>query len=362
MPWSTKHKFASPANNEGGIEAGSPPALATDEDYAATSTALDGDITADTSTANADDDETSFFDAITEAAEGKSDKAEGEDPDDADTPAAAKADSDKKPADAANPEDGDADSEWEETVPFHKHPRWQQMVKQRNDFKDQLQEFQPKAEQFQQIESFMETQQLSNQEVAEGFKIMALMKNDPAKALETLRVHMQQLEGFTGEILPTDLQEEVDEGFITSDRAREIARLRNQGQFNANRAAEQETRRNNETQQRTVHDAQSRQRTAVDTWQQETISRDADFKQKQPFVFRELAFLAQQSPPRNENDAVALAQRAYDNVNTQMKNLVPRKPEIKPSVTSDRASANQGAAPQPDSFMEAVRQAADSAR
>jgi len=368
MLFKLKHPLASPASNEGGIEAGSPTALATDVEPAESSTVVDEGQPADTSTATAteDENEPSFFDAISEAADPKSDEdkdAESKKDEDADADGEAKAEGDDADKTKAEDSEGEGEDEkWEENVPFHKHPRWQQMVRERNEYRDQLQDFQQPAEQFRQIETFMESQGLNNQEVAQGFQIMALMKNDPAGALEALRGHIEGLEGFVGEKLPGDLQEEVDEGFITSDRAREIARLRNTSQFQADRAAEQEDRRAKDSQQQQRQQAQQKQRTAVDTWQQDITNRDADFKTKQPFVFRELALLAQQSPPRNEQEAVSLAQRAYDNVNAQMKNLTGRKPEIKPSINSDRAGANSGAGPEPSSFLEAVRQAADSAR
>lgn len=359
-----KHRLESPASQEGDESAASSAALATDEAQADTSTATD-ESSAESSTAETSEQESerSFFDVINDAANGKTEDSDEDSEEDADAEDSdGKAEKEDADAEDADPAESEAeDEEREEDVPFHKHPRWQQMVKERNEYRDQLQDFQPKAEQYQQIERFMETENLSSQEVAQGFQIMALMKNDPAQALEQLRGHVENLQGFVGERLPDDLQEEVDEGFITSDRAREVARLRNQSQFNANRAAQTEQRSQQERQQQQAQAVQEQQRSAVDSWQEQTATRDADFKRKQPFVFRELALLATRTPPRNSQEAVALAEKAYKTVNEQMRAFAPRKPEIKPSSTSDRASANT-AAPQPDSFMDAVMRAAETTR
>ena len=80
----------------------------------------------------------------------------------------------------------DADDSFED-VPFHKHPRFKEVIDQRNKYREG-------AEQYEQITGFLAQNNLSAEEAAQGFQIMALMKNDPAAALDALSPFVQQLE------------------------------------------------------------------------------------------------------------------------------------------------------------------------
>ena len=88
-----------------------------------------------------------------------------------------------------------AKSDVTEKLPFHNHPRWKEIVSERDTLK-------PKAEQFEKITSFMSSNGLTTQEVAEGFQIMALMKTNPAEAHKKISEYKATLDVYVGDKLP----------------------------------------------------------------------------------------------------------------------------------------------------------------
>lgn len=257
-----------------------------------------------------------------------------------------------KPAEAAK-----TDEEEDKNVPFHKHPRWQEMKQQRNALRDEVatlkQEREPlqvKAEQLDQIGGFMRDNMLTPQEMTEGFEVMAFMKQDPAKALEILYRHVDALELHLGKKLPQDIQERVDAGHVDTEAAVELARQRAEAQAHRTRAdyAEQQ---NTQTNARVL---QTEIRNAVGVFESDVKTRDPDYSHKQPFIVDRMRVLAQANPPKTPEDAVAIARQAYTDVSESMKKFAPAR-QASTTVTSEHSSTR--AQPTPQSFGDVVRQA-----
>lgn len=225
-------------------------------------------------------------------------------------------------------------------LPFHKHPRWQEVLRERDGYKQQIEQLAPKAQQFDQIGAFMREHELTAQEVSQGFEIMALMKHDPQAALERLSPHLGKLELATGRRLPEDLQERVDAGTLTAEDAGEIVRSRMAAATAQVRAERVETREQ-ETRQT---QAASAMRGAVEAWEADVKTRDPDYSHKQSFVADRARVLMQQTPPRNPDEAVALAKKAYDEVTASMRRIVGNKPPVR-TTTSDKTSTTVVPAP-----------------
>ena len=112
-----------------------------------------------------------------------------------------------KPADAQAKE-GEGDPKPDAEVPFHNHPRWKEMIAERDSLK-------PDAEGFRKITSFMQASSLTGPEVDEGFQIMAKLKSGTPAALGEVRdwfsERLKALDEHLGFTLPADLQKQVDD-------------------------------------------------------------------------------------------------------------------------------------------------------
>jgi hypothetical protein len=266
--------------------------------------------------------------------------------------------------DAADQEDDGEDEGEDRGEAFGKHPRWQKMVAARNEYREkasayssEIEALRPKADEYGLIEQYMQNNGLAPDEVIDGFKIMALMKHDPAAAREQLLVHLNRLDTFLGHALPDDLQRQVDEGYVTEDLAHELASRRQQEQrlrqetLGYQKVLEQQQVQQTDTQQRQAMSA------AVGQWEAQVKQRDPDYATKEPFVLDRLKVLRTQYRVQSPEQAVQLAQMAYDQASKQLRGLV-RKPEVKANGAGQRTAASTAAKPDPRSFEEACLQAA----
>ncbi len=256
------------------------------------------------------------------------------------------ADADANHADSAKGEE--AKVEDEKDVPFHNHPRWKQVLSERDALK-------APAEEFNKITGFMHANALSPEEVARGFEIMAAMKNDPVRAREMLAGHLTVLNRFTGDELPQDLQTRVDDGHIDAESAKELAARRSQDEFAKVRNIEVSQRAQQEQAQRAQEQSGAAMRNAVGVWEDSIRTRDVDYEKKQPLVADKVRALMVQRPPSNETEAVAMVKLAYEEVTKTLQVFSPRRQPVSTMTSSGAAHA---AKPAPASLQEAVRRAA----
>jgi len=127
---------------------------------------------------------------------------------------------------AANADPSKTDDEQDANLPFGKHPRWKQVLNERNQARQQVAELEPDAAMYRDVRSYMAAHRLEPAEVQQGFAIMAALKNDPEKAWEMLSPYVEKLHGVIGLRLPDDLRQKVDDGALDEASAQEIARHR----------------------------------------------------------------------------------------------------------------------------------------
>jgi hypothetical protein len=226
-------------------------------------------------------------------------------------------------------------------VPFHNHPRWKEMVSEREALK-------PKAEQYEKITTFMKQNALSETEMVEGFNIMAMMKQDPAKAYAALRGYVDQLAPLAGEVLPEDLKKRVDDGFDSEESAKELARLRAEREFAAARQREAFERQEQER----AAQSQREMVSAVTSWEQAEEAKDPDWSKKYNLVNDRVRVLLTTERPATPTDAIKLAQRALSDVNASLSSVTGRNTPIK-APTSSMSSASTR--PNPRSLLDVVK-------
>lgn len=289
------------------------------------------------------------------------------DPPPADTKDQATESEDSAKADA--PKDGEAepsakteetpsDADKDEPPPFHKHPRWQEMQRDRAALRAQVEEIAPLAERQREILGFMERHELTPDDVRQGFAIMAALRTDPGQAWKLMEPIVRSVRAYMGDELPGDLQERVDQGLVDEDTARETARLRHQQSFLAERQQRQAQR---QVQQQTVEQvtqAEMARVSAVDTWFAGKQA-DPDFGAIAPFVEGET--LRMQARWRAEGRsfeaparATALMEQVWTDLRTKLK---PQRAPIRSTPTAPRSPTGTSAA-RPASMLDAVRAAA----
>ncbi len=234
----------------------------------------------------------------------------------------------------------DAEEDWSD-VPFNKHPRFQSLVQEKNRLKAESGQHREDAEQYQKITNFITTNRLSAEEAAEGFRVMSLMKNDPAKAYEVLQGHLEGLAKTTGAELSEDLQSKVDDGLLDEDAAQELSRARAQlAQERTLRESSQQTLEGQNAKAQYDHLHQT-----LNQWEQTTRQRDPDYELKNDELNdRVQALVAERGRPVTPEQALAIANDAYKVVTDRHRSRVPPKRSLR-SATGGKLGGTPQAEP-----------------
>ena len=254
------------------------------------------------------------------------------------------------PAKGDGLETDNAEGKPEAELPFHNHPRFKELVQERNTYKTG-------ADSFRQITEYMDQTGLTGGEVAEGFAIMGLLKSGETANLQKARdwfaERLQGLDEHLGITLPADLREKVEDGLVDEDVAKELARTRAEKALLENRT---ELQRQSDDEARQKSEAQatvSQMAAAVQQWESGIKAKDPDYAAKKAeLVETQVRSLIQQrgAPPRNADEALELVRTAYGKINEILKPLVAKPRPVTPSPTGMSAPAS----PAPASLRAAI--------
>lgn len=252
----------------------------------------------------------------------------------------------------ASPEEGEAEADPADAdVPFHKHPRWQEMKAERDAYKAD-------ADRFQQITSFMAENRLTDAEVSEGFAVMAALKsgspNDLQAAYDWFASNTQRLAESLGHALPADIQAKVAEGYMDEEIAQELAKERAKAALLAQQAQQQQEASEQAQQAQQLQALQADMVTAVQTWEEGIRAKDPDYATKKAVLVEDQVRAIVQRrggiPPQSRDDAIALANQAYAEVNERIRAFVPKPKPVTPPPAGLSARATTA----PASFREAI--------
>lgn len=287
------------------------------------------------------------------------------------TPASEGEESETEETDTEAKESGEEETderteeEKDKDLPFHKHPRWQEVYKERNELRDKLasmEDYAPskqKAQSWDGLQDFVAKSGLSDQDMDAGFEIMVAMKHDPARAYGMLKPYMEALSQMVGETLPEDLQGLVETGRMDEEAAKQYARERSSRQWHeAKRGEERQAYQGQQVQQsRAAETARVQAITqAVQAWESDWSKSDADFSKKHALVHdRTVAIVRAEGAPATPDDAIAIAKRARSDVEKQLGGLLPKKDPK--TFVSGGAASRSSTTPQPKSALEAAKMA-----
>jgi len=221
-------------------------------------------------------------------------------------------------------------------VPFNKHPRFRKLIAEKNELKKLSEQYQGDSVQYGKIADFIAENNLTAEDAAEGFRLMAQLRNDPEQAYSLLQGHLNSIGELTGKTLPEDIQGRLDDGFLDEDGAKELSQAR------ANLQREQ-TLREDSQKQAQVADKQTRQNKAqaqrqhltkvVQDWEATTKNSDPDFSLKQDEINdRVAALVSQRGRPVTSQDVLSIANDAYTTVNQRYKSRIPSRQPIRTST------------------------------
>lgn len=198
------------------------------------------------------------------------------------------------------------------------------------------------ASSLQTLRSFAKENHFEPDDVSLAFQLMADLRNGRySDFLQRATPIFQQAQILSGQSLPEDLQQSVDDGYLTEEHAKELAQARAQ-------KAEAETRAKRAegevTQTRQADQARTRATEIISATQAreaELMKSDADYARLEPTIQRIMQSFLQYSIPQSKEDAVAMVNEAYQ----AAKEMAPAKAAPKdthPSPGSTQTSTPRG--------------------
>jgi len=209
---------------------------------------------------------------------------------------------------ASAQDDSSEDNENFSDVPFHKHPRFQKIVSQRNEFRQQAKQYETGAKQFEQVQAFLDANGMTDEEAGEILQLRALMKSNPTEAWKSLKPMVQQLLVEAGEVLPPDLAARVQKGEMTKATAIEMSRLR----AAQNSMVKSQETAQEQAQRRAVQERTSSIMGAVTEWEKSTKLKDPDYAALEEDVKIHVVYLQRtQGMPGTPEAARKMVEEAY---------------------------------------------------
>jgi hypothetical protein len=234
----------------------------------------------------------------------------------------------------------------EQEVPFHNHPRWQEMLQQRDTLEQRasaaeqrLQSLKPIEEQSQFHRSYMERFGISDQDVANAMEFLAMQRTNPQRALEMLKPIQQSLAAYDPNVLPPDIQALVDKDEMTPAAAKMLAQSR--AELNAFKQRQQSEQANAQV---AANRATSN---AISSWDMAKRGQDPDYKPKRgendpdglwELTAKSFAYIQTTNFAQSPAQATANLEKAYKEAKAMVMRLASARQPIRNPVTSSRSS------------------------
>ena len=224
----------------------------------------------------------------------------------------------------------------------------------------------PAAEQMETLQEFMQERSLTPQNVSElmvvGGLAMSDDDSDVQAAITRTEEFLGQLKARLGDVLPPDLQTQVEEGQMTAEGAKEVALARVRTQ-RADQQVQNANTRVETVQQTSQGEADTAKATVVhrtiSDWQSNKAATDPDYPRKAALLSKEIQLRVLAEPNQRVLDptrAHQIAEEAYAEVTATINAFSPPKtPEAKKVLQSKGSSGSGNMASTPNSPLEAAR-------
>jgi len=279
---------------------------------------------ANSSSAEGDDDDQDLLSVVRDAvAAEKNDvsasPAEGEEVEESD-----------EEAEAEKGEERDADDYSD--VPFSSHPRFRQLIAEKNSYKED-------AQRYQNVQGFIDSVGISPEEARDALMIAGHVRTNPVEAWRMLQPTVQKLLVAAGEILPDDLRGLVERGEMSQAAALEVSRSRAGAQSAQayQTFAQQQQRRQQE------QSAQTALVNAATAWENDRRAKDPNFDAKMSALEERIIVLQhREGRPTTPEGVRAQLTKAYKGLAAPAKTPQPNPaPQPKRPLPAGQSAGNE---------------------
>ena len=234
---------------------------------------------------------------------------------------------------------------------------------------ERLKLLEPSAQAADQVTNYLRQNDIGRDDFLLGLELMAAMRRGDFKTFYTgVQPYVKLCEEYLGLSLPPDLQQQVQQGHMTTQAAAMYSKERMDramAQTNAAREQQrfqsyQQSTADQQKQANLQHLANS-VRDTVNNWEAQIARSDPDYAAKKPAVQDTMwAVVKEQGVPQSPEHAVQIAQEALRRVNERFRSWSPQRRPTSRSPSSTGRTA--GVSPEPKSLLEAVQFAREGSR
>lgn len=226
------------------------------------------------------------------------------------------------------------------------YDRFAEVNKAKVELESKFKEVEPLAKAQQSVIDYCANNGISEQQYGFWMEVAALASRDPGQALAKLSPMIEQFKSSTGEILPKDLQEMVDNNEIPLALAKRLAKAENNGKFVQQRSQMTEQQLVQQKQQAYVQELQ----TSMQSWIGSKKNSDPDFtpksKESDPdgkfeFFTNKLALDAQKKGVKSVQELIAMSEMVYAQVDASVKRFAPKPNGIKVLSSTKSSSSSK---------------------
>jgi len=225
-----------------------------------------------------------------------------------------------------------------------------------------LKTLEPNADAAAKVTDYLRRNDIGQDDFLMGLELMAAMRRgDFVKFYEGVRPYMKLCEEYLGISLPPDLQQQVQQGHMTTQAAAAFSRERMDRAMAQTSAVRQQAalHQHQRTSQQEV--LANQVAAAVNNWEVQVARSDPNYAAKKAAVTNTMwAVVREQGSPQSPEHGIQIAQEALRRVNEQYRGWAApqRRPTSRVPSSTGRTA---GVAPEPTTLLEAVKFAREGA-
>lgn len=211
-----------------------------------------------------------------------------------------------------NTDETDENIEDELPTEFHEHPRFKELIAQKNEFKERIAELESRTSEAEQKASLYDAIGDDNMNLYADF--LTAMDSDPRKALQIIKPTIDRLVQEAGLSLSPELKRRVEDGELTEEEAKERMELEAE-----NAALKRRQKRDEET--NTQQQQQQAQKAFFDSaisWEKTKKLKDPDYAKIQRLFSDSVVASVQREGPPALADVPAFLEKIYADVKAQV--------------------------------------------
>jgi hypothetical protein len=218
---------------------------------------------------------------------------------------------------------------------FHEHPRFKQLVEQKNEARKEALELKQKLEFQQQTVELVDS--VGRENVDALVEFLTLKDSDPAAGLQMIKPILQEMAVAAGLSMSTELRQKVEEGLIDESTAKDIAKKEAELQNLKQRTEREKQMIAQQSQAKTQQEFVN----AASQWELKKKSSDPDYETLRPFVTNAAVAKFTKEGRPDAKEITSVMDGIYNDIRKQLKGTLPKRKATKKSKPSSKTIGKQ---------------------